>query len=139
MIPVEFLQQNLMWLAVAAISGTMLLWPMLTGTGIDGLTPALATLKMTREDAIVLDVRESGEWSNGHIPGARHITLSQLDKRISEIEKYKTRPMIIYCASGNRSRSACNKLKQAGFEQVFNLDGGIAAWSDSGLPVTTKN
>lgn len=135
----EFVQQNLIWVAIALVSGTMLIWPMLTGTGIDSLTPALATLKINREDAILLDVRESGEWTAGHIPNARHITLSQLEKRLSEIEKYKTRPIIIYCASGNRSSSACNTLKKAGFEQVFNLAGGIAAWGDANLPVTKKH
>jgi rhodanese-related sulfurtransferase len=45
---------------------------------------------MNREDAIMLDVRESGEWSSGHIPHARHITVGQLDKRLSEIEKFKS-------------------------------------------------
>lgn len=134
----EFFQQNWMWIAAAIVSGTMLIWPMLTGTGIDGLTPALATLKMNREDAILLDVRESGEWSNGHIPGSRHITLGQLGKRLSEIEKFKTRPIIVYCASGNRSTSACGTLKKAGFEQVFNLSGGIAAWGEANLPITKK-
>jgi rhodanese-related sulfurtransferase len=134
----EFLQQNWMWIAAAIVSGTMLIWPMLTGTGVAGLTPALATLKMNREDAIVLDVRESGEWGNGHIPGSRHITLGQLDKRLSEIEKFKGRPIIVYCATGNRSSSACGTLKKAGFEQVFNLSGGIAAWGEANLPITKK-
>ena len=135
----EFVQQNMIWVALAIISGGMLLWPMISGGGAQNLSPAEATLLMNREDALVLDVRESGEWSSGHIPGARHITLAQLDKRMSEIEKFKDRPIIICCASGNRSSSACGQLKKGGFEKVFNLSGGISAWLGANLPLTTKS
>jgi len=135
----EFLQQNIMWVALAAISGGMLVWPMLVGGTIARVTPAEATLLMNREDALVLDVRETGEWSSGHIAGARHITLAQLDKRMSEIEKFKDRPIIVCCASGNRSSSACGQLKKSGFEKVFSLGGGISAWLEASLPLTKKS
>jgi len=135
----EFVQQNLIWVALALVSGGMLLWPMVSGGSAADLTPAQATLLMNREDALVLDVRETGEWASGHIPGARHISLAQLEKRMSEIEKLKERPIIICCASGNRSSSACGRLKKSGFEKVFNLAGGIAAWREASLPLTTKS
>jgi rhodanese-related sulfurtransferase len=135
----EFVQQNIMWVALAALSGGMLLWPLLVGGTVAHLTPAEATLKMNREDALVLDVRETGEWSSGHIQGARHIALAQLEKRISELEKFKDRPIIICCASGNRSSSACGQLKKGGFEKVFSLDGGVSAWLAANLPLTTKS
>lgn len=135
----EFVQQNMIWVALAAVSGGMLLWPMISGGGAQNLSPAEATLLMNREDALMLDVRESGEWGSGHIPGARHITLAQLEKRMSEIEKFKDRPIIICCASGNRSSSACGQLKKGGFEKVFNLSGGISAWLGANLPLTTKS
>ena len=137
MITMEFVQQNLMWIGLAVVSGGMLLWQTFNGAG-DAMTPAAATLLMNREDAVVLDVRETGEWSSGHIAGARHIALGQLGKRMSEIEKYKTRPIIVCCASGNRSSSACGQLKKAGFEKVFNLSGGMSAWLEANLPTTTK-
>ena len=60
----EFVQQNIMWVALAALSGGMLLWPLLVGGTVAHLTPAQATLMMNREDALVLDVRETGEWSS---------------------------------------------------------------------------
>lgn len=135
----EFLQQNLIWVALAAVSGGMLLWPLVAGGNVAHLTPAQATLKMNREDALVLDVRETGEWNSGHITGARHITLGQLEKRMSEIEKFKDRPIIIVCASGNRSSSACAQLKKGGFGQVFSLAGGISGWIEANLPLTTKS
>lgn len=134
----EFIQQNMMWVGLALVSGTMLIWPMLTGGGKDELSPAAATMKMNREDAVVLDVRDAIEWNAGHIQGARHIALATLDKHLSEIEKLKTSPVIVCCASGMRSGSAVSVLKKAGFEKVFMLSGGISAWSEANLPLTRK-
>jgi rhodanese-related sulfurtransferase len=134
----DFVQQNLMWIMLAAISGGMLLLQTLRGGG-NNISVADATLKLNREDALIIDVRETHEWDRGHIPNARHIALGQIGKRIQEIEKFKSRPVIVVCASGNRSSSACGTLKRAGFEQVFNLSGGIGAWSEANLPVTTKH
>src|SRR3989338_2854791 len=111
----EFVQENMIWVALALVSGGMLLWPMVAGGVVDNLTPAQATLLMNREDALVLDVREAAEWSSGHITGARHITLGQLEKRMSELEKFKDKPIIVICASGTRSSSACGQLKKSGF------------------------
>lgn len=134
----DFIQQNMMWVALAAVSGGMLIVQMIRGGG-DNIGVADATLKLNREDALVLDVRETHEWDRGHIPNSRHIALGQLGKRLHEVEKFKSRPIIVVCASGNRSSSACGTLKRAGFEQVFNLAGGIGAWSEANLPVTTKH
>lgn len=133
----EFVQQNIMWVMAAAISGGMLLFSFMRPGG-KGVTVAEATLLINREDAVVVDVRETSEWSSGHIPNARHIALGQLNQRLAELEKVKSKPLIVCCASGNRSSSACGTLKKAGFERVFNLSGGIRAWSDAGLPVTAK-
>jgi rhodanese-related sulfurtransferase len=135
----EFLQENMIWVAIACTSGGMLLWPLIAGGTVANLTPAEATLLMNREDALVLDVRETGEWGSGHITGARHITLGQLDKRLSELDKFKEKPIIVVCATGNRSSSACGQLKKNGFGKVYSLGGGISAWRDSSLPLTTKS
>jgi rhodanese-related sulfurtransferase len=135
---VEFIQQNLMWAGLAAVSGGMLLWQMFNGTGGNNISVNEATLLINRQDALVVDVRETAEWSAGHIPNARHIALGHLAKHLSEIDKYKDKPVIVVCASGNRSSSGCGVLKKAGFQQVFNLAGGISAWNDAGLPMTRK-
>ncbi len=135
---IEFIQQNMMWVGLALVSGLMLIWPMLTGGGKDELTPAAATMMMNRQDAVVLDVREASEWNAGHIQGARHITLAQLDTHLSEIEKLKTTPVIVCCANGMRSGGAVSALKKAGFEQVFMLSGGMASWTEANLPLTKK-
>jgi rhodanese-related sulfurtransferase len=133
----EFIQQNIMWIMLAVVSGSMLVFPMLRG-GAGGVSITEATVLLNREDAIVLDVRETHEWDAGHIANARHIALGQLGKRLSEIDKFKDKPVIVCCASGNRSSSACGTLKRAGFARVYNLAGGIGAWTEAGLPITTK-
>ena len=135
----EFLQENIIWVAIACVSGGMLLWPLVAGGNVAHLTPAEATLLMNREDALVLDVRETGEWGTGHITGARHITMAQLEKRLSELDKFKDKPIIVVCATGNRSSSACGQLKKHGFAKVFSLGGGVSSWRDANLPLTTKS
>ena len=135
----EFLQQNLLWVALALISGGMLLWPLIRGgAGGAGVSPFQATLMINREDAIVVDVREPTEYAAGHVPHSRHIPTGQVDKRIGELEKYKDKPVIVVCQSGNRSSSACAALRKSGFEKVYNLSGGIAAWEQAGMPITKK-
>ena len=135
---IDFIQQNMVWVGLAAVSGGMLVWQTFRGAG-SNISVTEATILLNREDAVVVDVRETHEWSTGHIPNARHVALGQLGKRISELEKFKARPVIVVCASGNRSSSACGALKRAGFEKVFNLSGGINAWTGANLPVTTKS
>lgn len=126
-----------MWVIAAVVSGGMLAASFFRAGG-KGVSVTEATLLINREEAVVIDVRETQEWSAGHIANARHLALGQLEKRVGELEKLKNRPLIVCCASGNRSSSACGTLKKAGFERVFNLSGGIAAWKDAGLPVTSK-
>ena len=97
-----------------------------------------ATQLSNRENAVFLDIREDKEYRGGHIPEAIHIPLSQLSGRVSELGKYKDRPVIAYCRSGNRSNAAGGVLKKNGFESVYNLGGGIVAWEKANLPVSTK-
>lgn len=135
----DFIANNLIWVATAILSGGMLFWPMLRG-GLGGasVSPLEATLLVNREDAIILDVREPDEFARGHIPNARHIPLKSLDQRLSELEKFKDRPVIVNCQSGSRSISACATLRKKGFNKVFNLNGGMGSWQEAGQLVTTK-
>ena len=133
----EFVQNNLMYVVLAVGSGAMLAWQTLRAGMGGGVSPMQATLLLNREDAVVIDVRDAQEWAAGHIPNARHIPPDQLDKRIHELEKFKTRPLIVSCQSGSRSSSMCSTLRKHGFEKVHNLAGGIAAWREAGLPVVT--
>ena len=103
--------------------------------GYTSVTPTQTTQMMNHENAIILDVREMKEYSSGHIVNSVHIPLSNLKTRISELDKYKNQKIIVSCRSGNRSSQACASLKKEGFEEVFNLSGGIMAWENASLPL----
>ncbi len=130
----EFLQQNWYWAALAAVSGGWLLVETLRNTG-NQLSPVEATLLVNRENAAVIDVRDQGEFAQGHIPGAVHLPLAEIERRSAELEKFRSRPVILYCASGNRSATALERLRKAGFENLHNLRGGITEWEKAGQPV----
>jgi rhodanese-related sulfurtransferase len=135
----QFLQDNLLLVGMAVVSGAMLLWSFI-GARVSGAQQA-GTLEATRlinQDALVLDVREDSEFSAGHIPNSRHIPLAQLGNRIKELEKFKSKPILINCRSGNRSARACGMLRKQGFENVYNLAGGMTAWEQASLPVERK-
>lgn len=134
---VQFLQDNWMMAALAVVSGAMLIWSFI-GSKLSGVEQA-DTLKATRlynDDALILDVREDKEFASGHIPKAKHIPLGKLASRMQELEKHKGKPILVTCRSGQRSARACGMLKKAGFETVYNQEGGIIAWERANLPVT---
>lgn len=132
--PMEFIQTNIMTIAIAVISGVMLVWPSLRRSGND-INPAQATQLINREDALVIDVREAHEYSTGHLPDARNIPLKELAERTADLEKFKDKPLILVCASGVRSGQACAQLQKLGFAKLNNLDGGVGAWERAGLPI----
>ncbi|MEW5769258.1 MAG: rhodanese-like domain-containing protein [Pseudomonadota bacterium] len=132
----DFALQNIWLILLASVSGFMLVGGGLFGrlSGIKQIGPQEAVMLFNHEDAVVLDVREQSEWSDGHIAKARHIPLGQLKNKLSELEKHKGKPIIAVCRSGNRSSHACGILRKAGFENVHNLAGGMQAWEQAGLP-----
>ncbi len=135
-IPVEFIKNNIMLIAVAAVSGTMLLWPYLRrSSGGPWVGTLQATQMMNREDALVLDVREPTEYAAGHMPGAKNVPLASVEARAGEFDKHKAKPVIVMCESGTRSSKAAGILRARGFANVVNLSGGLPAWQQAGLPV----
>ena len=132
----KFVQENILLIAVAFVSGGMLLWPAVRrGASGPTVNTLEATILINQRDALVLDVRDSSEYHQGHILAARSVPLAQLETRIRDLEKYKERPVIISCQNGNVSARAAGVLRHHGFTQVFNLAGGITAWQQAGLPV----
>ena len=106
--------------------------------GVTGVTPNQALQLMNDGDAVVLDIREIGEFKDGHIPGAQNMSMGALKDRLGELEKFKGKPMVVYCGTGTRSQSACNLLKKNGYDSVHNLTGGLAAWRNASLPTKKK-
>jgi rhodanese-related sulfurtransferase len=131
---VKFLLDNILLIAIAFTSGLMLLWPVvMRRTGGPGLDTLGATRLINDTHAIVLDIREPAEFAAGHLPNAKNIPVGDLEKRMGELPAAK--PVLVCCASGARSGRAIGALRKAGREDVFNLQGGLEAWRQAGLPV----
>ena len=89
---------------------------------------------LEKPGTVLVDVRESDEWRQGHIPQAIAIPRGFLELRVEEkVPDHKT-PVILQCASGTRSLLAARTLRELGYENVYNLTGGFNAWKDRGLP-----
>jgi rhodanese-related sulfurtransferase len=133
----EFVQKNIWLVMIAVVSGVMLVWPLIakrfSSTKEVGVTDAVQLIN--RQDAVIVDVREPAEFKSGHIPNARNIPLGQVGDRLKELEKFKARPILLACATGNRSATAGSTLHKAGFGQVFSLAGGMGAWQQASMPV----
>ena len=130
----EFMQQNAVYIFVAMLVGWML-WQRLLGPLLAGVKSMSAGeyMKMRDQAHTLVDVRTAGEWSAGHAPKAIHIPLSDIARRKSEIPQDK--PVVVICASGNRSASAAALLARAGYKPVYNFSGGMGSWGGAGLPV----
>ena len=88
-----------------------------------------AELQTQTSGSIILDVRTEEEFESGYIAGAKNLDIRGGADFISSIEELdKTKAYFVYCRSGARSGQACQLMEQMGFEQVYNLDGGVLAW-----------
>lgn len=129
-----FVTENIILLAIAFASGAMLLWPMIMKRTAGASLNTLGATRMINDtQAIVLDVRATGEFEAGHLPNARNIPLAELGQRTGELPA--GRPVIVCCNTGMTSAKGAAALRKAGREEVFNLDGGLNAWRQAGLPV----
>lgn len=89
--------------------------------------------------APLLDVRTPDEFSKGHLKNAKNVDWNgnDFDAKVATLDK--TKPVLVYCLSGGRSGAAANKLRNDGFKEVYELDGGIMKWRGANLPETTDN
>lgn len=88
---------------------------------------------MDNPNVYVIDVREQWEYDEGHIPGVTLVPMGEIAARLSEIPQDKE--VILTCRSGNRSGQVADFLRQQGYDNVHNMEGGILAWEAAGLPV----
>jgi rhodanese-related sulfurtransferase len=133
----KFVIDNI-WLVLAiVVSAAVLVWPWISKrmSGAREVGPMEAVQLINRQDAMVLDVRDQGEYNAGHVANARNIPVAAIDKRGDEIAKFKNKPVLIACASGTRSHAAFAALKKQGFTNVAVLSGGMGAWQQANLPV----
>ncbi|HZQ15319.1 MAG TPA: molybdopterin-synthase adenylyltransferase MoeB [Gaiellaceae bacterium] len=87
------------------------------------------------DGAVWVDIRETDEWQEGHLPGAIHVPRGNLESRIETAVPDKTRPVVLYCAAGNRSAFGAKTLGELGYGQVYSLAGGFTDWKRNGLEI----
>ena len=133
----EFTVNN--WMLVTAL---LALFALLAWDGSHKAGPKVSTHEATRlinqSNALVLDIREKGDFKAGHVVDSVNIPNSQVINRVSELEKHKSDPIIVVCKTGQTASAASKALKENGFEQVYRLSGGIMEWTNNNLPLVKK-
>ncbi|MCB1827907.1 MAG: rhodanese-like domain-containing protein [Coxiellaceae bacterium] len=90
---------------------------------------------INREEAVIVDIRPTNAFLDGHIAKARNIPMDQLEQNISKLEAFKKKPVIVVCFRGRTALTATVMLRKAGFENAITLSGGMQAWRDASMPV----
>jgi rhodanese-related sulfurtransferase len=135
---IEFTMNHwILVLAFVAVAG-FLIFNILMGDK-NAVDPTAATELINHKDAVVVDVRPAADFNKGHIINAVSIPSNGFANQMGTLNKHKEKPIIVSCRSGAQSSTAALQLKKAGFEQVYNLKGGILAWQSANLPITRKS
>ncbi len=130
----EFLAQQ--WMLVGALAVAVgLLWQHESRKSGQSLSPQQAINLVNAEDGVFLDLRDSAEFGKGHIANAINIPATKLDGRVSELEKYRDKPLILVCKMGQHSGSVGKKLGEMGYSRVYRMTGGMMEWGQLQLPL----
>jgi rhodanese-related sulfurtransferase len=122
----------------ALIASVLLLAGCSSSTGAIDLSVSEFSTKVAEAGVITLDVRTPIEFAEGHIEGARLIDFQSgnFENEIAALDKNAT--YAVYCRSGNRSGQAVKVMQDAGFTNVFNMNGGVIDWANAGLPLVNN-
>ena len=118
---------------IAMLTSVLLLAGCASGVaGVTNLTVEDFSKKITDSGVVILDVRTPGEFMTGHIQGAQNIDFESesFESQIEALDKTST--YAVYCRSGNRSGQAVKVMQDAGFGNLYNLDGGVIDWTNTG-------
>jgi rhodanese-related sulfurtransferase len=121
------------------VSSFFILWAVFfsleSRRGGQSVSPQQATNMVNREDARIVDLRDADEFRQGHIAGSLNIPMNQFAERITELDKYKGKPVILLCKMGTNAGVAGRQLRARGFDRVARIQGGIQGWRADNLPV----
>ena len=132
----SFFIENWVLIAVAFVSGALLVWPAVKSGGRTGTLNANdAVALMNRQKAVVIDMSDAKEFAEGHIVGAKNLPLDELEAKLPGAVKNKALPVIFVCPNGARANRAVAVAKKLGYENAQSLTGGMGAWRAAGLPV----
>jgi rhodanese-related sulfurtransferase len=105
-------------------------------TRVRECTVADVKQKLDRKEKFhLVDVREDGEWANGHLPGAMHLGKGVIERDIEQKIPDTSAEIVLYCGGGFRSALAADNLQKMGYTNVISMDGGFRGWKEAGLPV----
>jgi phage shock protein E len=124
---------------IAMLASVLLLAGCASGvTGVTNMNVEDFSKKTAESGVVTLDVRTPGEFMTGHIQGAQNIDFEggSFESQIESLDKNGT--YAVYCRSGNRSEQAVKVMQDAGFKNIYNLDGGVIDWANSGLPLVNN-
>ncbi|MEE3171271.1 MAG: rhodanese-like domain-containing protein [Pseudomonadota bacterium] len=124
---------SLMWVVTL---GVIIMYHQRTASSSVG--PQQAVMLINHKEAIVVDVREKKEFESGHIVDSINIPMTKLKQRITEVWKYKDKPMVVVCKLGQHSGQAAKILQEAGHADVVRLAGGLTEWKAQSLPLVQK-
>ncbi len=137
---IAFVINNWFLFALLVVILALLAWNLFGSRflGVKQVGPLEVTRLINHQNAIVVDVRDKADFSDGHILNALHKPLRQLEDLPRELAKFRARPLVICCANGSASVRACRTLIKNQFEQIYHLKGGVLAWRSANLPLTKK-
>jgi rhodanese-related sulfurtransferase len=104
-------------------------------SGVSDIGPGEATRMLNHDNAVMIDMRTDKEYGEGHVVNAIHVPSAD---NVTQLDKYRDKPVIVYCNSGSRSAGFCSRLRKQGFSSVYNLRGGIHGWQKAELPLSKK-
>ena len=120
---------------IASLAFVLLLTGCSSSPSATDLSVSEFTGKVAEQGVVTLDVRTPGEFNEGHIEGSQLIDFQSgnFENEIAALDKSKT--YAVYCRSGNRSGQAVKVMREAGFNNLYNLNGGVIDWANAGLPL----
>jgi len=132
----EFLTQQ--WILVAALLAVIIMLVLHEARKSGpSLTPQQAINLINAQQGVFLDLRDAADYKQGHIVDALHIPAGKLADRMAELEKYRSKPIVLVCKMGQQSGAAGKQLKAQKFEQVYKMSGGMMEWRNLQLPTVS--
>ncbi|MCH8542525.1 MAG: rhodanese-like domain-containing protein [Alcanivorax sp.] len=121
------------------VSAFFLLWTAFFYTesrrGSRPVSPQMATTLVNRNDGVIVDLRDEDDFRKGHIAGSINVPYGKISDRVSELARYKDKPVILVCSLGSHASLAGRQLKNEGFIELHRMRGGIQGWRNDNLPV----
>ncbi len=135
----QFIVNNWYLFVLAAVSGGLLLWPMISGGGQGNTVSTAEAVRMiNREKAVVIDVGEPDEFAAAHVAGSRSIPLGSIDTAKEGgkgLPPNKASTLVVVCPTGARAARAAGMLRKLGYPNARSVAGGLKAWREANLPI----